>query len=108
MARGQEGKPSATKLGKLSKGGQPKTPHVLYKLTDGANGTGIDAIWRADPSQNDNKLFAIVEAKASKNEDAPKFLRKPNTTRKPSITSKLGTSGITDASELLEPREEEP
>lgn len=104
--RWQEGKPSATKLGKLSKGGQPKTPHVLYKLTDGANGTGIDAIWRADPSQNDNKLFAIVEAKASKNEDAPKFLRKPNTTRKPSITSKLGTSGITDASELLEPREE--
>ena len=106
--RWQEGKPSATKLGKLSKGGSPKTPHVLYKLTDGANGTGIDAIWRAEPDQNDHKLFAIVEAKASKNEDAPKFLRKPNTTRKPSITSKLGTSGITDASELLEPREEEP
>lgn len=105
--RWQKGKPSATKLGKLSKGGSPKTPHVLYKLTDGANGTGIDAIWRADPDKNDNKLFAIVEAKASKNEDAPKFLRKPNTTRKPSITSKLGTSGITDASELLEPREEE-
>lgn len=102
-----EGTPSATKLGKLSKGGNPKTAHVLYKLTDGANGTGIDAIWRADPAKNDEMLFAIVEAKASKDEDAPKFLRKLNNTRKPKITSKLGISGIGDPSELLEPIEEE-
>jgi hypothetical protein len=101
-----EGKPSASKMGKLSKGGSPKSPHVLYKLTDGANGTGIDAVWRADPATNGGKKFAIVEAKASKDEDAPKFARKPNNTRKPGISSKLGTSGITDPSELLEPIEE--
>jgi hypothetical protein len=98
-----EGTPSATKLGKLSKGGNPKAAHVLYKLTDGANGTGIDAVWRADPAANGGKKFAIVEAKASKDEDAPKFLRKLNSTRKPKVTSKLGVSGVGDASELLEP-----
>lgn len=92
-----QGKPSATKMGKLSRGGNPKTPHVLYKLTDGANGTGIDAVWRADPATNNGKLFAIVEAKASKNEDAPKFMRKPT------ITSRLGVSGRPAARELLEP-----
>jgi hypothetical protein len=102
-----EGKPSTSKMGKLSKGGSPKSPHVLYKLTDGANGTGIDAVWRADPATNGGKKFAIVEAKASKDEDAPKFMRRVNNTRKPSITSKLGVSGIADPSELLEPREED-
>nr|WP_254797628.1 hypothetical protein [Pseudomonas aromaticivorans] len=102
-----QGKPSATKMGKLSKGGNPKTPHVLYKLTDGANGTGIDAVWRADPSTNNGKLFAIIEAKASKNEDAPKFMRKPNNTRKPRISTRLGVGGLTDPSELIEPVEEE-
>lgn len=108
-AEGQwlEGKPSASKMGKLSKGGSPKSPHVLYKLTDGANGTGIDAVWRADPATNGGKKFAIVEAKASKDEDAPKFMRRLNNTRKPGITSKLGISGIADPSELLEPREED-
>lgn len=103
----QAGKPSASKMGKLSKGGNPKTPHVLYKLTDGANGTGIDAVWRADPSTNNGKLFAIVEAKASKEEDAPKFMRKTQNTRKPNVASKLGVSGLPDPSELLEPIEEE-
>lgn len=102
-----EGKPSASKMGKLSKGGNPKTPHVLYKLTDGANGTGIDAVWRADPATNNGKLFAIVEAKASKNEDAPKFMRKPNNTRKPRISTRLGVVGVENPSELLEPVEEE-
>ncbi|MBX9757040.1 MAG: hypothetical protein K2X80_19950 [Pseudomonadaceae bacterium] len=102
-----EGTPSASKMGKLSKGGSPKQAHVLYKLTDGANGTGIDAVWRANPTSNSGKTFAIVEAKASKDEDAPKFARKLNTTRKPAITSKLGISGITDPSELLEPIEED-
>ncbi|AZE05139.1 hypothetical protein [Pseudomonas chlororaphis] len=101
-----EGTPNASKLGKLSKGGTPKAAHVLYKLTDPANGTGIDSVWRADPATNEGKKFAVVEAKASKNEDAPKFLRKPNNTRKPSVTSTLGVSGLTDASELLEPIEE--
>jgi hypothetical protein len=37
---------------------------VLYKLTDGANGTGIDSVWRAE-GHNDGKPYAIVEAKAS-------------------------------------------
>ncbi|VVP66472.1 hypothetical protein [Pseudomonas fluorescens] len=98
-----EGLPSASKKGKLSKGGNPKAKHVLYKLTDGANGTGIDAVWRADPANNQGKKFAIVEAKASRDEDGPKFMRKPNNTRTPGISSKLGVTGITDPSTLLEP-----
>ncbi|WP_241090353.1 hypothetical protein [Pseudomonas viridiflava] len=98
-----EGLPSGSKLGKLSAGGSPKAKHVLYKLTDGANGTGIDAVWRADPANNEGKKFAIVEAKASRDEDAPKFTRKLNNTRKPGIGSKLGVSGISDPSELIEP-----
>lgn len=102
-----EGVPSASKTGKLSKGGSPKARHVLYKLTDGANGTGIDAVWRANPVTNDGKKFAVVEAKASRDEDGPKFMRKPNNTRKPGVASKLGVSGVTDPSELLEPLESE-
>lgn len=102
-----EGVPSASKTGKLSKGGSPKARHVLYKLTDGANGTGIDAVWRANPATNDGKKFAVVEAKASRDEDGPKFMRKPNNTRKPGVASKLGVSGVTDPSELLEPLESE-
>jgi hypothetical protein len=102
-----EGLPSASKTGKLSKGGSPKARHVLYKLTDGANGTGIDAVWRADPATNDGKKFAVVEAKASRDEDGPKFMRKPNNSRKPGIASKLGVSGVTDPSTLLEPQEPE-
>lgn len=101
-----EGVPSASKLGKLSAGGNPKASHVLYKLTDGANGTGIDAVWRANPANNEGKKFAIVEAKASRDEDAPKFMRKLNNTRKPGISSKLGVSGIADPSELIEPIEQ--
>ncbi len=104
--RWTEGKPSATKLGKLSKGGSPKSAHVLYKLSDGANGVGIDAVWRAE-GQNQGKKYAIVEAKATKDEDAPKFLRKVNNQRKPSITSTLGVNAIADPSELLEPLEGE-
>ncbi|VVM65861.1 hypothetical protein PS634_01542 [Pseudomonas fluorescens] len=103
-----EGLPSGSKLGKLSAGGSPKAKHVLYKLTDGANGTGIDAVWRADPANNGGKKFAIVEAKASKDEDAPKFMRKLNNTRKPGVASKLGVSGLGDPSELIEPIENDP
>lgn len=45
--------------------------------------------------------------KATRDEDAPKFMRKINNTRKPSITSTLGVNGITDPSELIEPLEDE-
>ena len=100
-----EGVPSANKTGKLSAGGNPKADHVLYKLTDGANGTGIDAVWRATPANNEGKKFAIVEAKASRDEDAPKFMRKLNNTRKPGVSSKLSTSGVPDPSDLIEPIE---
>ena len=99
-----EGKPSKTKLGKLSKGGSPKAAHALYKLSDGANGVGIDAVWRTG-GHNGGKPYAIVEAKASKNEDTPKFMRKVNNTRKPGIASTLGDNAVTDASELIEPLE---
>ncbi|MCP1496044.1 hypothetical protein J2Y86_000751 [Pseudomonas migulae] len=102
-----EGVPSASKSGKLSAGGSPKAKHVLYKLSDGANGTGIDAVWRANPANNGGEKFAIIEAKASKDEDAPKFMRKPNNTRKPGVASKLGVSGLGDPSTLLEPIENE-
>jgi hypothetical protein len=78
-------------------------PNILYKLTDPANGTGIDAIWRATASNNNGKRYAIVEAKASKNEDAPKFHRKIPSARKPSITSKIGVNGLANISEILEP-----
>ncbi|WP_057447584.1 hypothetical protein, partial [Pseudomonas syringae group genomosp. 3] len=100
-----EGVPSASKMGKLSAGGSPKAKHVLYKLTDGANGTGIDAVWRANPANNGGEKFAIVEAKASRDEDAPKFMRKLNNTRKPGVASKLGVSGLAAPSELIEPCE---
>jgi hypothetical protein len=56
-----KGEPSRTKSGKLSKGGEPKAAHVLYKLSDGPNGTGIDAVWKADRN-NGGKPYAIVEA----------------------------------------------
>ncbi|MCL5228542.1 hypothetical protein M4Z12_20825 [Pseudomonas sp. In614] len=92
-------------MGKLSAGGSPKAKHILYKLSDGANGTGIDAVWRVNPANNDGEQFAIVEAKASRDEDAPKFMRKKNNTRQPGISSRLGVAGLTDSSELIEPIE---
>ena len=101
-----KGKPDAEKLGKISKGGSSKLWNVLYKLTDAANGTGIDAVWHASPATNGQKKFAIVEAKASRNEDAPKFMRKKGNTRMPNIASRLGVNGP-DASTLLEPIEDE-
>jgi hypothetical protein len=96
--------PSKDTVGKLSRGGKPKTLHTLYKLTDGSNGTGLDAVWRAE-GQNQGKPYAIVEAKASADEDARKFGRIKKTGRQPSIASKLGVSGAVDPSELLEPIE---
>jgi len=100
------GDPNSIKFGKLSRGGNPKKWHSLYKLSDGANGTGIDAVWRADPKKNnDGKRYAIVEAKASRDEDAPKFMREGKS-RKHSIVSKLGVSGSVEAADLLEPTDE--
>jgi hypothetical protein len=101
----KDGTPSDTKAGKLSKGGSPRQHHALYRLSDGANGTGIDSVWRAI-GHNGGKPYAIVEAKATRDEDAPKFLRRPNNTRKPSVTSTLGANAISDPSELLEPLED--
>jgi len=99
-----EGKPGKARQGKLSAGGKPKEPHVLYKLGDGANGTGIDAVWRAHKN-NGGKPYAIVEAKASRNEDAPKFNRKL-----PSVAGTLGVVvkgelPITDLVQVIEPME---
>lgn len=105
MGSWKGGNPNKSRLGKLSKGGNPKAKHVLYKLSDGANGTGIDAVWRA-AGNNGGKPYAIIEAKATVDEDAPKFHRKPGNTRKPAVVSKLGVNAIGDASELLEPLEE--
>ena len=102
----KKGTPGEHKTGKLSKGGSPKSQGVLYKLTDGPNGTGIDAVWRAQ-GHNGGKPYAIVEAKASRGEDAPKFMRRTANMRKPSIASTLGVSAITDPSELLEPLEDD-
>jgi hypothetical protein len=90
-------------MGKLSKGGSPKSDHILYKLTDPANGTGIDAVWRANPANNNGKKFAIVEAKASRKEDGPKFLSNPRNTRSPSVVATLGVGGISSIDALLEP-----
>lgn len=95
------GKPGRNVFGKLSQGGD------LFKLIDGPNGTGIDSVWRAHNETNGGKQYAIVEAKASRDEDAPKFFRKLNNTRKPSIGGKLGVSGRPDPFELTEPMEED-
>ena len=98
------GNPGKSIVGKLSKGGAPKTPHTLYKLTDGANGTGIDSVWRAD-GHNQGKPYAIVEAKASVDEDKRKFNRIQTQGKKPAIASKLGVGGV-GAAALIEPLEE--
>ena len=97
------GNPGKRIIGKVSKGGDPKTYHVLYKLRDGANGTGIDSVWRAD-GNNQGKPYAIVEAKASVDEDRAKFNRMQSKGKKPAIASKLGVSGL-KAEALLEPLE---
>ena len=97
--------PSEKVVGKLSRGGPGKTLHALYKLRDGANGKGLDSVWRAE-GNNHNKPYAIVEAKASADEDAKKFDRIKKTSRQPSIASKLGVSGTVDPTDLLEPRED--
>jgi hypothetical protein len=103
-----EGAPSKDKVGKLSRGGSPKSGGTLYRLDDGPNGTGIDAVWRAG-GNNGGKPYAIVEAKATKDEDAPKFARRTGNTRKPSIKRLLKDNAPDlnpTAEELLEPRDE--
>ncbi|MFA6095187.1 MAG: hypothetical protein WC757_04905, partial [Candidatus Paceibacterota bacterium] len=111
-------KPNKDTPGKLSRRGK------LFRLADGANGTGIDSVWRAS-GNNEGKPYAIVEAKASKQEDAPKFHR--NKGWKPSINSKLGDNSraakkrnlkdgvksrladeiVTDTVQLIEPLDED-
>lgn len=95
-------KPSAVVLGKLNEGGQ------LAKLFEPqAHGQGIDGVWRATPTNNNGKPFAIVEAKSSRVTKPPK-----NKDRKPGVVSKLGeATRIVDTvlprpDELLEPPEE--
>lgn len=93
-------KPGKTVQGKLSK--QTK----LFKLSLTANGTGIDAVWRAD-SHNDGKPYAIVEAKSSAAQAKP-TTRPVKPGRKPGITGKLGVSNLPPKPEdLLEPAIEE-
>lgn len=96
------GQPSKTVVGKLSKGGSPKDHGKLYKLSDGANGTGIDAVWRA-PGRNQGKPYAVVEYKSDFELKMPVFIKKkPGTARKPGITAKLGVSGVPQLEEMLE------
>lgn len=100
--RWEKGPPDLNTPGKLSKGGRnPKTPGVLYKLGDGANGTGIDAVWRAN-ARNHDKPYAIVEAKSDFEVKQPGFIkRNPNTGRKPGVTAKLGISSVPKLEDLL-------
>lgn len=109
QGRWTEGTPDKNKLGKLSKGGSPKTGGTLYRLDDGPNGTGIDAVWRAN-GNNGGKPYAIVEAKATKDEDAPKFAKLPGNKRQPSIRSKLADNAPDlnpQAKDLIEPNDDD-
>ncbi|WP_261522317.1 hypothetical protein, partial [Burkholderia multivorans] len=92
-------KPDSTVPGKLNDSG------MLNKLfAPKAHGQGIDGVWRATPSNNNGRPFAIVEAKSSRVKTAPK-----NKDGKPSVVSKLGVATrIVDTvlprpDELLEP-----
>lgn len=103
------GDPSNERVGKLSHGGSPKAHHILYKLSDGPNGTGIDAVWHAE-GHNNGRKYAVVEAKASRNEDAPKFHRRPDSSRQPSVRGTLGVVikdelPIRSPEEIIEPIE---
>lgn len=112
-------KPDKDTPGKLSRRGK------LFQLSSGPNGSGIDSVWRAS-GHNEGKPYAIVEAKASKQEDAPKFHRKKEDW-KPSINSKLDDNSraakkrrlkdkvksrladeiVTDTVQLIEPLDED-
>lgn len=60
--------PSHARVGKLS------NHKKLYKLSIKPNPQGIDSVWHAS-GHNGSKSYAIVEAKSSVNEDAPKFIK---------------------------------
>lgn len=97
----QGGQPGKTVVGKLSKGGSPKDHGKLYKLSDRANGTGIDAVWRAE-GHNQGKRYAVVEYKSDFELQMPAFIKnKPGTARKPGITAKLGVSGVPELEAML-------
>lgn len=97
-----DGTPSEKRLGKLSKGGSdPKTPGILYKLGDGANGAGIDAVWHVS-TRNLGKPYAVVEAKSDFEVKQPAFIkRNPSTGKKPGVTAKLGVSGVPTLENML-------
>jgi hypothetical protein len=108
--RWKAGLPNKEVIGKLSKGGSPKDHGKLFKLSDKSNGTGIDAVWRAN-GRNQSKPYAVVEYKSDFERDMPAFLRKkPGTQRKPGITGKLGVSGVPKVEDMLttEPPEATP
>lgn len=94
-----KGQPDSDTVGKVSKGGNPKTPGVLYKLGDGSNGTGIDAVWRAN-TRNQGKPYAVVEAKSDFELKQPGFI-KAGTPKKPGVTAKLGVSGVPKLEDML-------
>jgi len=92
--------PSKTTPGKLSN----KT--MLYHLTTKANDQGIDATWRVPTgnAHNKGKPYAIVEAKADANLATPNFFKSGNPKgKKPSITAKLGVTGVPKLEEMLLP-----
>ena len=91
-------KPGKNSPGKLSN----KTN--LYHLTTEANDKGIDAVWRVPSgnAHNRGKPYAIVEAKADANIVTPNFYKNGNPKgKKPSITGKLGVTGVPKLEELL-------
>ncbi|MDN7866199.1 hypothetical protein QZM19_22750 [Burkholderia multivorans] len=91
--------PSAEVPGKLNDRG------ILNKLFDLApHGHGIDGVWRANPSTNDGKPFAIVEAKSSK-VDRPMATpeAKRNMSPKLGLASRVKDAVRPSAEELLEP-----
>ncbi|MFP3799975.1 MULTISPECIES: hypothetical protein [Paraburkholderia] len=91
-------KPGLRVMGKLNDYGK------LNKLFDlKARGHGLDGVWRAAPSNNQLKDFAIVEIKSS---TTTRKLKDPNA--KPGVASKLGTikeAVRPPAQDLLEPAE---
>lgn len=74
-------KPSETVLGRLDSGGK-----LEQLLTDNEKGHGIDAVWRATPTNNEMRPYAIVEIKGSL---VDKELKTPG--RQKDVSSKLGT-----------------
>lgn len=72
-----------------------------YKLGDGANGRGNDAVWHVN-TRNQGKPYAVVEAKSDFEVKQPAFIkRNPGTDKKPGVTAKLGVSGVPTLVDML-------